>query len=122
MVKQNIPNLFFNFLQMFRELFENPFLRGTRQAEADILAGKFVIKTYGKPVKWRRIYAELLKTNYNIVLESVSDEMVGDRKREEIRGYNSISKVAINKKHGRKTLEAVVEKAQELSEKEAKTQ
>lgn len=95
-----------------------PLSKGKSQARKDLQKGKIVLKTFGKPAKWRNVYAEMLKANHGIDLESVSDEMVGPKLREEIRGYNSVVKSELRKKHGKDFLDMVVERAKDRFTKE----
>lgn len=88
-----------------------PFWMGEAAARNDLSRNVFILKTYGKAAHWRDTYARLLQDKYGIRLESVSEEHLSPRRREEIRGYNSVVKRQIYLKRGHDFLTTVVDEA-----------
>ena len=89
------------------------YLEGKARARRDLSNGKMALCTYGRPAKWRDLYADLLRNRYKIELISVAGEHVSERQREESHGYNSVMKAAIKQRYGKDFLDAVVEEAKE---------
>ena len=96
-----------------------PFLQGQKHARTDIRNGRLVLKTFGKPAKWRPIYEELLRTRHKVELESVSEEHLNGKTREFIRGYNSVVKDQLAHQYGKDFLSSIVEEAREIFDKKA---
>lgn len=90
-----------------------PYAKGRARAKDDLKAGRVILKTFGPPAKWRGIYAEILKSEYGVTLEAVADGNISAKQREEIRGYNSVVKEELRKRHGRDFLDMVIERAKD---------
>ena len=97
-----------------------PYLQGKKSAQTDIRNGRTVLKTFGKPAKWRGIYADLLQNRHQIVLESVSEEQLNGKTREFIRGYNSVVKEHLTKRYGKDFLSSIIEEAREILDKQTR--
>jgi hypothetical protein len=121
-----VKNLFGNSLRFLVDQFmavsRLAFLEGKNEALRDLAQNRLAIRTYGRPARWRHIYAEMLHDQYQVDLRVVAGEEVSSRQREETHGYNSIMKPAIRKKYGRDFLDIVVDRAKEKQLKSEKPQ
>jgi hypothetical protein len=115
--KTGLAQLFGSVVDTFWVYSGIPFLRGKRKGRKDFQSGKLALQTFGRPAAWRDTYAALLERN-GILLEAVSEDFVNGRQREEIRGYNSVMKKQIVRKHGKDFIQMIVEQAREQAEKQ----
>lgn len=108
---QDVVDTFWDYSQI-------PFTLGKWDGNRDIRHGKMILKTFGKPAKWRNLYAQMLQEGYGISLEAVTEGTVNAKLRERIRGYNAVMKEHMRKKHGRDFLDMVVERARDRFQKQ----
>ncbi len=112
-MKAFFANLWNDLVETFWVYSAIPYYRGRRAARLDVKRGKIALRTFGRPAKWRVHYAEILQARYQVSLESITDEFIGGKLREEIRGYNSVMKELLRSRHGKDFLDMAVEQAKD---------
>ena len=87
-------------------------LRGMKAAVADIEAGKLKLKPFPLPdPPWHGRYVELLKKEYGVEWERVTDKAAA-KLIAEMGGYNDVMLVEIEHRFGRAVLEKLQKKAE----------
>ena len=88
------------------------YLRGVEEAKADIQRGKYIIKTFGYPPPYYPDYRHIL-SEYNIELKRVAGCIVISDILDYVRGYNEVSRDAIEKRYGKGFLDGLRHRAKE---------
>ena len=119
-VKSQFGNLLRFLVDTFMTYSRLAFLEGKMEAKRDLANKKLALRTYGKPAKWRHIYADILYEKYKVELRVIAGEHVTERQREETHGYNSVMKPSLRKKFGRDFLDAAVDIAKDIHSRQEK--
>ena len=87
------------------------YLAGKNEAQKDIQSGQLIVKTYGLPQPWSGVYSSNLLSQYQVTLRYVAGCDVKDQLAQNVRGYNEVVAVELNKRYGADLLNRVAKES-----------